>query len=256
MFPVKVTSWASCHGCSFTSYLFLSSLTAFLEHQVRTHFYKCAFLERNLIFHDVCLCTAESLCCSPETPIRWLIGCTPMENKKWEEKTCIKCRKHKTKAISELLKLLLSFSSSLRSSHSTAYGEIHMQCISESQLCAQSLSHVQLLWPHGQQPARLLCPRGPPSKNTGVGCRLLLQVPTFTGWTISNYACAFNLVWRIISEGIHTLRACFLIFSDLYPESLSEQKKNTHRKASRTWFCSGSVCVMREVLGQVERKHA
>ena len=30
------------------------------------------------------------------------------------------------------------------------------------------------LWPHGLQPARLLCPWDPPGKNTGVGCRALL----------------------------------------------------------------------------------
>ena len=31
------------------------------------------------------------------------------------------------------------------------------------------------LWPLGLQPARLLCPWGSPSKNTGVGCHFLLQ---------------------------------------------------------------------------------
>ena len=31
------------------------------------------------------------------------------------------------------------------------------------------------LWPHGLQPARLLCPRDFPGKNTGVGCHFLLQ---------------------------------------------------------------------------------
>ena len=31
------------------------------------------------------------------------------------------------------------------------------------------------LWPHGWQPARLLCPRDYPGKNTGVGCHFLLQ---------------------------------------------------------------------------------
>ena len=36
------------------------------------------------------------------------------------------------------------------------------------------------LWPHGLQPARLLCPWDSPGKNTGVGCHFLLQgiVPT------------------------------------------------------------------------------
>ena len=31
------------------------------------------------------------------------------------------------------------------------------------------------LWPHGLQPARLLCPWASPSKNTGVGCHFLLK---------------------------------------------------------------------------------
>ena len=31
------------------------------------------------------------------------------------------------------------------------------------------------LWPHGLQPARLLCPWNFPGKNTGVGCHALLQ---------------------------------------------------------------------------------
>ena len=37
------------------------------------------------------------------------------------------------------------------------------------------LSCVRLLWPHGLQPARLLCPWDFPGKNTGVGCHFLLQ---------------------------------------------------------------------------------
>ena len=31
------------------------------------------------------------------------------------------------------------------------------------------------LWPHGLEPARLLCPWASPGKNTGVGCHFLLQ---------------------------------------------------------------------------------
>ena len=37
------------------------------------------------------------------------------------------------------------------------------------------LSCVRLLRPHGRYPARLLCPRDSPGKNTGVGCHFLLQ---------------------------------------------------------------------------------
>ena len=36
-------------------------------------------------------------------------------------------------------------------------------------------SHVRLLWPHGTEPARLLCPWDSPGKNTGVDCHALLQ---------------------------------------------------------------------------------
>ena len=39
----------------------------------------------------------------------------------------------------------------------------------------KSLSHVWLLWPHGLQPTRLLCPWDFPGKSTGVGCHFLLQ---------------------------------------------------------------------------------
>ena len=31
------------------------------------------------------------------------------------------------------------------------------------------------VWPHRQQPTRLLCPWDPPGKKTGVGCHFLLQ---------------------------------------------------------------------------------
>ena len=37
-------------------------------------------------------------------------------------------------------------------------------------IVVQSRSQVRLLRAHGMQPARLLCPWGFPSKNTGVGC--------------------------------------------------------------------------------------
>ena len=37
---------------------------------------------------DMCICVAESesLCCSPETITTLLIGCTPIQNKKFKEK--------------------------------------------------------------------------------------------------------------------------------------------------------------------------
>ena len=42
-------------------------------------------------------------------------------------------------------------------------------------VCMHVLSHVQLLWPHGLQPARLLSPWDSPGKNTGVDYHALLQ---------------------------------------------------------------------------------
>ena len=36
-------------------------------------------------------------------------------------------------------------------------------------------SYPALLWPHGQQPTKLLCPWGFPGKNAGVGCHFFLQ---------------------------------------------------------------------------------
>ena len=49
--------------------------------------------------------------------------------------------------------------------------------ISFSNACkhAQSCQPCPTLQPHGQQPARLLRPWDSPGKNTGVGCRFLLQ---------------------------------------------------------------------------------
>ena len=55
-------------------------------------------------------------------------------------------------------------------SHKTAF------CIRfylKNMCCAQS--HLTLCYPHGLQPARLLCPWDFPGKNTGVGCHFLLQ---------------------------------------------------------------------------------
>ena len=47
---------------------------------------------------------------------------------------------------------------------------VHMCLITQS----GPLTHVSLQ-PHGLQPTRLLCPWDSPGKNTGVGCRALLQ---------------------------------------------------------------------------------
>ena len=47
---------------------------------------------------------------------------------------------------------------------------VWLQWVKKSERCS-----VMSLWPHGLQPARLLCPWDFPGKNTGVGCHFLLQ---------------------------------------------------------------------------------
>ena len=57
------------------------------------------------------------------------------------------------------------------------------------------------MWPHGPWPARILCPWAFPGKNTGLGCRFLLQV-NISKWT---------KVWLILRTAllsIHTHILC------------------------------------------------
>ena len=42
-------------------------------------------------------------------------------------------------------------------------------------VCVSCSVSSNSLWPHGQQPTRLLCLWDSPGKNTGVGCQFLLQ---------------------------------------------------------------------------------
>ena len=39
--------------------------------------------------------------------------------------------------------------------------------------CLVTKLYLTLLWPHGLQPTRLLCPQDFPGKNTGVGCHFI-----------------------------------------------------------------------------------
>ena len=51
-------------------------------------------------------------------------------------------------------------------------------CSESTYLVSKNVSHSVMsnsLWPHGLQPARFLCPRNSPGKNTGVGSHSLLQ---------------------------------------------------------------------------------
>ena len=57
----------------------------------------------------------------------------------------------------------------------TCYG--HFFCFSEVNIFSflVTKSRQTLLWLHGLEPTRLLCPWAFPDKNTGVGCHFLLQ---------------------------------------------------------------------------------
>ena len=53
--------------------------------------------------------------------------------------------------------------------------EGNKNCLPKCCCCLVAKSCLTLLWPHAQQPTRLLCPWDFPGKNTGEGCHFLLQ---------------------------------------------------------------------------------
>ena len=61
--------------------------------------------------------------------------------------------------------------------HSPSLSHLHNPLSLSAGSCAVLSCSVMFdsLWPHGQLPARLLCPWDSPGKNTGVGCLALLQ---------------------------------------------------------------------------------
>ena len=64
---------------------------------------------------------------------------------------------------------------SARSQHAQGDGAEKTESVSV-RTCACSVAQAcATLWPDGLQPARLLCPQDSPGKNTGGGCRALLQ---------------------------------------------------------------------------------
>ena len=66
------------------------------------------------------------------------------------------------------------------------------------------------LWPHGLQPARLLCPWHSPGKNTGVGCHFLLQVIFMTQ---GSNPCLLSLLhWQIDCLPLHHFYSLIWIF--------------------------------------------
>ena len=74
-------------------------------------------------------------------------------------------------------------------------------------VCAQSLSRVRLLRPHGLQPASLHCPWNSPGNNTGVGYHFLLQGIFLT--QRSNPHLLYLLQWQADSLSLSHLGSPF-----------------------------------------------
>ena len=74
-------------------------------------------------------------------------------------------------------------------------------------VCEVALIISNSLWPHGLEPANLLCPWDYPGKNAVVGCQLLLRGSSQTGdWTqVSCIAGRFFTIWA-------TREALFLVW--------------------------------------------
>ena len=72
-------------------------------------------------------------------------------------------------------------------------------------------SSLTLLWPHGLQPARLLCPWDFPGKNTGVGGHFLLQ-GIFWLRDGTHVSCIAGSFFTTVPPG-KTFRMLFVIFA-------------------------------------------
>ena len=79
------------------------------------------------------------------------------------------------------------------------------------------------LWPHGWQPARLLCPWDFPNKNTGVGCHFLLQEISLT--QESNPCLLCFLHWQENSVPLCHLGSPTYVFSGEYIFTITEISK-------------------------------
>ena len=106
-------------------------------------------------------------------------------------------------------------------------------------VCVQSLSPVQLFWPYGLYPAKLLCPWNSPGTNTGVGwiqkwentemgvfciaCRFFTTEPPGT-WGFHSHQSDADLPW--VSMYLSTL-AVITIYNYTY----------THTYILIWWFC-------------------
>ena len=119
----------------------------------------------------------------------------------------------------------------------SAYVTYQVWAVSSS-VKSESVSHLVVsdsLWPHGLEPARLLCPWNSPGKNTGVGCHFLLQGIYLTkGLNPSLLHCRwiFFTVWigvgnsmdfpHLTFEVLFTGRVLYNIFYNTLSASLSE----------------------------------
>ena len=131
-------------------------------------------------------------------------------------------------------------------------------------LCVLShFTHVWLLWPHGLQPARLLCPWDSPGKKTGVGCHFLLQCMKVKSESEVAHPCPVlsdpmdcslpgSSVYgifqaRVLEWGAICLLQVFLFWAT--QKCLRHEKPSRH--ANSTWSVS-----LHLLCGQLERHRA
>ena len=88
-------------------------------------------------------------------------------------------------------------------------------------VCGKLFQSCLTLWPHGLQPARLLCPWDSPGKNTGVGCQALLQEicptqgskpPSLISPALANRFFTPSATWEVLSS------YWFILKTKLYEE--------------------------------------
>ena len=83
-----------------------------------------------------------------------------------------------------------------------------------------SLSCVQLWWPHGLQPTRILCPWDFPGKNPGVGCHVYLPAQ---GLNLCLLHCRQILYCWATREAISSVQSLIRVWLFVIPRTAARQ---------------------------------
>ena len=101
------------------------------------------------------------------------------------------------------------------------------------------------LHPHGLLPARLLCPRDFPGKNTGVGCHFLLQ-GLFLTWESNPYLLGF-LHWQADSLLLNHQGSLLPLSHQAGPQSTIPQT----RSSSLPFFCKQGFVEIHNTMAEL-----